>query len=72
MKSVRNDARASTDKLDQDGLLIFNDYIFGSDAEGMLYGVVHIVNEMCVNEGWRVAAFCLSDKMYCGIAIRRA
>jgi SAM-dependent methyltransferase len=71
-ESVRNDARAAADKLKPDGLLIFNDYTLWSYTEAMLYGVVHVVNEMCVNEGWRVAAFSLSDKMYCDIAIRRA
>jgi methyltransferase family protein len=71
-EGVRADATVAAAKLKPRGLLIFNDYIFWSYKEAMLYGIVRVVNEMCVNEGWRVSAFCFSNIMYCDIAITRA
>ena len=70
--AVKADAATAASRLKPDGTLVFNDYIFWSHAEAMPYGIVHTVNDMCINDGWRVVAFCLHDWMYCDIAIRRA
>lgn len=69
--SVRADVDAAIPKVRPNGLLIFNDYILWSHYEGRYYGVVPVVNELCVNEGWRLEAFCLTNNMYCDVALRR-
>lgn len=70
-KGVRADASVAARKVKPDGLLVFNDYIIWAHHEGLAYGVVQAVNEMCVNEGWEMAAFCLHPNMHCDVAIRR-
>lgn len=70
-EAVRADAIAAAQRLKPGGILIFNDYIFWSHTESLPYGVVQVVNEMCVHGGWRVVAFCFQDAMYCDIAITR-
>jgi hypothetical protein len=69
--NVRADATVAATKIKPGGILIFNDYIVWSHHEGIPYGVVQTVNEMCVNEGWKVVAFCLHDNMYCDVALKR-
>jgi hypothetical protein len=68
---VRADATAAAPKVKPEGLLIFNDYIVWSHHENFGYGVVQTVNELCVNEGWRMVAFCLHEDMYCDVALKR-
>jgi predicted O-methyltransferase YrrM len=70
-KDVRRDATEAAKKVKPGGQIIFNDYIIWSHHEGFAYGVVQTVNEMCVNEGWEMVAFCLHENMYCDVAIRR-
>jgi hypothetical protein len=70
-KDVRADATMASLKVKPDGLLIFNDYIIWSHHEGYAYGIVQTVNEMCVNEGWRMVAFCLQHNLYCDVALQR-
>jgi hypothetical protein len=71
-ENVKTDATLAAQKIKADGLLIFNDYTMWSHREGCVYGVVQTVNEMCVNEGWRMVAFCLQPEMYCDVALRRS
>ena len=54
-----------------DGYLIFNDYTYWSPVECIPYGVMHAVNELCLDEDWQVAYFALDPYMYCDVAIRR-
>jgi len=70
-KAVRADATIAARKTKPSGLLIFNDYIIWSHLEGFEYGVVRTVNEMCTNERWQMVAFCLSQEMYCDVALAR-
>lgn len=70
-KDVRRDATAAALKVKPGGLIIFNDYIIWSHHEGFAYGVVQTVNEMCVNEGWEIIAYCLQDNLYCDVALRK-
>jgi hypothetical protein len=70
-KDVRRDASAAARKVKPDGLIIFNDYIIWSHHEAFAYGVVQTVNEMCVNEGWEMVAYCLHENLYCDVAIKR-
>jgi hypothetical protein len=70
-EGVKRDAEISAHKLRSDGLLVFNDYIMADHLNGTPYGVVPVVNEMVVNDGWRVVGFALQRHMFCDIAIRR-
>jgi glycosyltransferase involved in cell wall biosynthesis len=69
--SVRKDALVSARKVKRDGTLIFNDYILYDHLQQSPYGVVHAVNQMVVEEGWKVVGFALNNGMYCDIAVRR-
>jgi hypothetical protein len=70
-EGVKRDARIAKQKIRHDGFLIFNDYTFWSPVECIPYGVMWAVNELCLEEGWRVAFFALDPYMYCDVAIRR-
>ena len=70
--SVKADALLGARKVKSGGLLVFNDYIFWSHTESRPYGVVQAVNELCVDDGWKVSAFCLHTGMYCDIAVTKA
>lgn len=70
-ESVKKDADVSTEKLKPEGVLIFNDYIRYSHYDDMYYGIVPVVNDLVVNQGFEVTGFALQVEMYCDIAIRR-
>jgi hypothetical protein len=76
-QSVKRDAAVSKQKLKDDGILIFNDYImfeYCSVAEpnaSVWYGVVQVVNQLVVYENFEVIGFALSRTMHCDIAVRR-
>jgi hypothetical protein len=47
-------------------------YIMYDHMQQVVYGVVQVVNQMVVEENWRVVGFALNQNMFCDIAIRRA
>lgn len=69
--SVKKDADLSKQKIKLEGLLIFNDYIKYSHYDDCYYGVIPVVNDLVVNQGFEVAGFALHWDMYCDIAIKR-
>ena len=69
---VRRDAEASIPKLKDDGLLVFNDYVMMDHLTISPYGIVPVVNDLCVNRGWTVAYFALQHDLFCDIALKRA
>jgi predicted O-methyltransferase YrrM len=69
--AVASDVEAAKPKLKSDGWLIFNDYIYFSPTDMKPYGIVPVVNALCVEENWEMVAFALQFKMYCDVAIRR-
>jgi hypothetical protein len=69
-EATKQDTVVATRKIRQDGVLIFNDYIMFDQFSGSPYGVVPAVNELVVNEGWRVVGLALQQQMYCDIAVR--
>jgi hypothetical protein len=69
---VKQDAELASKKLAADGLLIFNDYIMYDHIMHSPYGVVPVVNDMVVNEGWDVVGFSLQQQLFCDIALRRS
>ena len=70
-EGVTRDIAVAKHKIVDDGYLIFNDYTYWSSMECIDYGVVHAVNELCLNEGWEFVYFALQSRMYCDVAIRR-
>jgi SAM-dependent methyltransferase len=75
-RSVKRDAEISKQKLKDDGILIFNDYIM-FDHYGVTdpnadvwYGIVQVVNQLVVYDDFEVIGFALSKNMFCDIALR--
>ncbi len=63
---VERDAQACLRTIKRDGVLVFHSY---TTAPG--FGVVHVVNNLCVNHGWKIDAFSLEPNMFCDVAISR-
>jgi len=70
-ENVKRDAELSKRILKDSGILVFNDYIMFDHFMNSHYGVVPAVNELVVNDGWRVIGFALSKQMFCDIAIQK-
>lgn len=70
--NVARDTEAAVRKLKDDGMIIFNDYIYFSHKEMRPYGIVPVVNSLAANGEWEVACFAFQNNMYCDIALRRA
>jgi hypothetical protein len=70
-ESVLADASLAAAALRPDGFLVFNDYLLFDPFVGQYYGVVQVVNDMVVNQNWKVAGFALEQQMFCDIAIYR-
>ncbi len=70
-QAVRRDGETALRKIKADGLLIFNDYIFWSHEEMIPYGVVSVVNELCIEHDLAWVYFALHGSMYCDVALRR-
>lgn len=67
---VKRDTECSVLKVKQDGILVFNDYVL-YDKQANMFGVVPVVNDLCVNHGWKVLYLALQPEMFCDIAIVR-
>jgi hypothetical protein len=67
---VQRDANIAKRKIKPDGTLIFNDYIMYDHLAGHPYGVVPVVNDLVVSEGWQVVGFALHQQLFCDIALR--
>jgi hypothetical protein len=70
-ESVKSDSDLSKQKIQSEGILIFNDYIKYSHFDNSYFGIIPVVNELVVNQGFEVLGFALQADMYCDIAIRR-
>jgi len=62
---------AALPRVKQHGRLIFNDYILWAHNAQRYYGIIPVVNKLCVEGGWRMEAFSLSPTMYCDVALVR-
>lgn len=70
-QSVKLDAAHASNTLKDDGILVFNDSTMYDPIARVDYGIVQVVNEMVVHQGWRVIGFAFENHMFCDIAIRR-
>ena len=68
---VKQDIDVSMRKVKPDGFLVFNDYIYWSHFELVEYGVVHAVNELCIDGGYEILFFALDTLMYCDVVLRK-
>ena len=70
-RGVKRDIDTSIRKVKPDGFLVFNDYIYWSHFELLEYGVVHAVNELCIEGGYEILFFALDTLMYCDVVLRK-
>lgn len=69
--SVLQDAQQCVRAVRPSGILVFNDYVLHDPFAGVDYGVVPVVNDLVVNQGWRVVGFALHKHLFCDIAMTR-
>jgi hypothetical protein len=70
-EAVKADAQLAVDMVKPSGFLVFNDYLL-IDHGHAAYGVVPVVNDLVVNQGWRIVGYALDWHLYCDIALQRA
>jgi hypothetical protein len=70
-EAVKTDAALALGMVAEFGLLVFNDYTVLDPGSGERYGVVPVVNDLVVNQGWKIIGFALDIAMYCDIALQR-
>ena len=69
---VKADAVFAAEMVSETGFLVFNDYILVDPGNYLPYGVVPVVNDLVVNQGWTIVGYALEEYLYCDIALRRA
>jgi len=70
-EGVKKDAEIAKDKVVDNGVLVFNDYLAFSAWEGAVYGVMRAVNELIVKDDWVVTGFALNHWMHYDVALRK-
>lgn len=70
-EGVKRDTDVALEKLRPDGILIFNDYTMYDYIAHSPYGIVHVVNDLCVAHGWRITHLALQNQMFCDVAIQK-
>ena len=70
-RGVKRDIECARTKVKPGGYLVFNDYTFWSACEGMPYGVMHAVNELCLEDGWELRYLALGECGYFDVALGR-
>jgi len=71
LEGARKDADVAKTKIKSDGYLVFNDYTIFSPLENMHYGVPHIVNDLCLDDGFEMIYFALNTIGYHDVCIQR-
>lgn len=69
--SVKKDAFFAARKIKNEGYIMFNDYIMFDHIAQYPYGVIPVVNEMCVYEDFELIYFGLQSQMFCDVVLRR-
>jgi hypothetical protein len=71
---VSRDAEMAVRKIKPAGVLFFNDYTMGDHnvPEGFYpYGIIPVVNNLCLQGGFEMIGFAFHHEMYCDVALRR-
>jgi hypothetical protein len=71
-EGVQKDADVAKTKIKKDGIIAFNDYTLWSFYEMAEYGVPYVVNNLCINDEFKVIAFAFMHHGYHDIALRRS
>ena len=74
LASVKRDTAVAVRKIKPDGLLFYNDYTMGDHhyPDGFYpYGVIYVVNDLCLHHGFEMIGFSFHCEMYCDVALRR-
>jgi hypothetical protein len=69
---VKTDAACAAEMVSETGFLVFDDYTLIDPGNYVPRGVVPVVNDLVVNQGWVVVGYSLEEYLYCNIALRRA
>jgi len=70
-EGVRRDIAQSVRVVKPDGVFVFNDYTQYSPLEGIGYGVMKAVNELCLAHDFELIALGLQGLGYFDVAIKR-
>src|SRR5215469_9286465 len=70
-EGVKQDANLAKEKVTDNGVIVFNNYVAFDFFMGERYGVIRAVNELIINSDWRVCGLSLQTAMYCDIAIHK-
>jgi hypothetical protein len=68
---VKKDIEIAKNKVADNGVLIFNDYLAFSPWEGVVYGVMRAVNELIVRDDWVVTALAFNHWMHHDVMLRK-
>ncbi|HEV7232100.1 MAG TPA: class I SAM-dependent methyltransferase [Bacteroidia bacterium] len=68
--AVAEDLRQARRLVKPEGFIVMNDYIFFSHHESIEYGVVHAVNEFCLQENFEIVYLALHPQMYCDVVLK--
>jgi hypothetical protein len=71
LEGVTRDVMASHRALKPGGLMMFNDYIIFDAVSGTPFGVIHAVNGLCVDHGYKVVGFALHRDGYSDILLKK-
>jgi hypothetical protein len=69
---VKADAACAVEMVSEGGFLVFDDYTLIDPSTYVPCGVVPVVNDLVVNQGWIIVGYSLEEYLYCDIALRRA
>jgi len=70
-EGVSSDIREAKRLIRPDGYLVFNDYTVYSHLEGIEYGVMRAVNDLCLDDNFEMVMFALNVLGYHDVALRR-
>jgi hypothetical protein len=70
-KSVKKDSEVAIKKLKKGGFLGFNDYMLFSTHTNKYYGIVQVVNSLCVERNYEILYFSFHFKMNCDVILRK-
>jgi hypothetical protein len=68
---VKADAACAVEMVSEGGFLVFNDYNLVDPGRYVPCGVVPVVNDLVVNQGWIIVGYALEEYLFCDIALRR-